>query len=136
MSRNMEQVPGRTRRTPRPPLARFLALLALLLLVALITGSCREDETDVDPATVSMGEFWFRPAELTVPRNAKVTVVNDGAVVHTWIVKGAGVGTANVRPGQSAVLDLEDIQPGAYTVYCDQPGHTEAGQSGRLTIQP
>ena len=69
-----------------------------------------------------MADFNFRPAELTVPRNSEVRVV-----------RGAGVRTAELRPGQSIIVDLEGVKPGTYTV-CDQPGHVEAGQVGTLTI--
>jgi uncharacterized cupredoxin-like copper-binding protein len=50
-------------------------------------------------------------------------------------VKGAGVGTAELRPGQSIRVSLKGIKPGTYTVYCDQAGHAQAGQVGTLTIQ-
>lgn len=98
-------------------------------------ASCAKDPTtEARTYTVRMADFSYSPAELTVPRNAKVSLVNEGAVGHSWILKGAGVGTALVRPGQTVVLDFKDVPPGVYTVYCDQPGHTQSGQSGRLTI--
>lgn len=91
---------------------------------------------DTPAATVRMGEFFYRPAELTVPAKSKIEIVNDGAVVHTWILKEAGMGTASVRPGQTVIVDLADVRPGSYTIYCDQPGHTQGGQAGKLTVTP
>lgn len=118
-----------------PLKVRLLAIVALAGLT-LTVGGCGGDDTKVaTPAgTVRMGEFYFRPADVTVPANSEVTVVNDGTVVHNWIVKGAGVGTAELRPGQSIIVSLKGVKPGTYTVYCDQPGHVEAGQVGTLTI--
>ena len=36
--------------------------------------------------------------------------------------------------GRSFVITLRDVKPGRYVVYCDQVGHTEAGQRGVLVI--
>jgi plastocyanin len=122
--------------TPRfRPLAVAAALVVVIALA--LTGCGSDDIQYADPvATVHMGEFFYRPAELTVPRNSAVTVVNDGAVVHSWILKGPGVGTAGIAPGGSIIVDLRDIPPGTYPIFCDQEGHTQAGQSGTLTITP
>ncbi|MGH9277322.1 MAG: hypothetical protein ACRD12_04355, partial [Acidimicrobiales bacterium] len=32
--------------------------------------------------------------------------VNEGQIVHSWVVEAAGVGTPGVRPGESFVLTL------------------------------
>ena len=115
---------------------RTLAAAVLVIVTVLGLAGCGGDDKKVagPPNSVRMGEFYFRPADLTVPRDSEVTVFNDGAVIHNWIVKGAGVGTAELRPGQSIIVSLKGIKPGTYTVYCDQPGHAEAGQTGMLTI--
>jgi plastocyanin len=115
--------------------ARFLAVLALVGLAFALSACGGDDAQVATPAgTVSMGDFWFKPADVTVAADSEVTVVNDGAVIHNWIVRGAGVGTAELKPGQSIIVSLKGIKPGTYTVYCDQPGHVEAGQIGTLTI--
>lgn len=120
----------------RPRSIRPLLAALLLGISATVLAACGGDDTpNATPAvTVSMGEFWYRPAEFTVPRNAVVTIVNDGTVPHSWIVQGAGVGTTAIAPGQSILVDLRDIKAGTYTVFCDQAGHTQAGQAGKLTI--
>ncbi len=115
---------------------RTLTAAVLLAVAALALVGCGGDDKALTApsVTVHMGEFFYRPADLTVARNSALTVVNDGAVVHTWIVKGAGVGTAGLAPGASIIVDLKGIAPGTYTVFCDQPGHTQSGQTGTLTI--
>lgn len=127
---------GLGRRRPRSVRSLLVGALAGLFLLAL--SACGgDDRTIASPGvTVHLGEFFYQPAELTVPRNAAVNVVNDGAVGHSWILKGAGVGTAEVRPGESIIVDLRGVAPGTYAVYCDQVGHTQAGQAGMLTISP
>ncbi|MGH9276534.1 MAG: cupredoxin domain-containing protein [Acidimicrobiales bacterium] len=84
--------------------------------------------------TVRVGEYFFAPSVVTVPRNSNIAFVNEGQIVHSWVVEAAGVGTPGVRPGESFVLTLNRVPAGTYTVYCDQAGHTQAGQRGTLKI--
>ena len=120
--------------TMRRPI-RSLALAVTLALAAVALSACGgDDKPNATAHTVEMGDFWYKPAEFTVPRDAVVNVVNVGAVAHSWILQGAGVGTVAIAPGKSILVDLRDIKPGTYRIFCDQAGHTEAGQSGKLTI--
>jgi plastocyanin len=114
---------------------RSLVVAVLVGISATVLACGSDDKPNAAPAnTVEMGDFWYKPAEFTVPRDAIVNVVNVGAVAHSWILQGAGVGTTAIAPGKSIIVDLRDIKPGTYTIYCDQAGHTQAGQSGKLTI--
>jgi uncharacterized cupredoxin-like copper-binding protein len=115
---------------------RPAAIAAAVVLLAVSLGACvGESPEDAAPAaTVRMGEYFFAPGELTVPRNANVLLQNEGALVHSWVIQGAGIGTAGIAPGRSFILTLKDLRPGRYIVYCDQAGHTQAGQSGVLII--
>lgn len=115
---------------------RTLIVALVVTMSALALSACGGDDRPAATAdlTVSMGDFWYRPAELTVPPDAVLNIVNDGAVPHSWILQGAGVGTTAIGPGRSILVDLRDIRPGTYTIFCDQAGHTQAGQTGKLTI--
>jgi plastocyanin len=87
-------------------------------------------------STVHMAEYSYTPGVVTVAANTKLTVINDGTLIHTYILRGIGRGTADVQPGKRATLDLAGVAPGTYQAFCDQPGHTEKGQSGTITITP
>ena len=112
----------------------FLAAVALTVIGLSACASTATRGVEAQ-ATVHMTEFSYTPQTLTVPPNAKVKVQNDGKVVHNWIIKGMGVGTADVQPGASQTLNLAGIPQGTYAVYCDQPGHSAAGQTGTLVIR-
>jgi plastocyanin len=117
---------------------RVASIAGVLLCLMPATG-CGGSSSASNPAaatTVHMAEYSYTPAALTVAANTKLTVVNDGAVVHNYILRGIGRGTADVQPGKRATLDLTGVAPGTYQVFCDQPGHTANGQSGTITITP
>lgn len=131
-----EQLPrSQSDRHPRR-LVSSLLLAALAATAVLALSACGGDDRAIaSPAvTVHLGEFFYQPAQLTVPRDSSVNVVNDGALGHSWILKGVGVGTPEVMPGRSIIVNLRGVAPGTYAIYCDQPGHMAAGQSGMLTI--
>jgi plastocyanin len=79
-------------------------------------------------------DIAFEPAELTVgSAPAKITLRNDGAIIHTLVVEGAPGFKLEANKGASDTGTL-DVAPGTYTAYCDQPGHRAAGMEAKLTV--
>ncbi|MFI5041584.1 MAG: cupredoxin domain-containing protein [Acidimicrobiales bacterium] len=114
---------------------RWLVLALLVPAGALALASCSSRASAGAPAAiVVMRDFSYTPQTLRVAVNARVTVVNEGSVVHNWIIQQAGVGTGDVQPGATQTLDLTGIPAGTYRVYCDQPGHAAQGQTGLIVI--
>jgi plastocyanin len=121
----------------RAPGSRRLLMAGVLIAVAIAVTACGNAVVAIDtsaPAVVHMTEFAFTPNAITMPRDSRVTVVNDGKMDHTWTVTKVALGTGVVAPGASVVVDLTGVAPGTYAVVCDQPGHAAAGQTGTLTI--
>lgn len=84
-------------------------------------------------ATVALAEFSITPGDLTVAAGTKVTVRNDGTIVHNLSVDGTG--TPMLNGGESSELDLSTLAPGTYNMRCDVPGHEAAGMKGTLTVE-
>jgi plastocyanin len=79
-------------------------------------------------------DIAFESGELTVPSApAKITLRNDGAILHTLVVEGAPGFKLEAAKGASDTGTL-DVAPGTYTAYCDQPGHRAAGMETKLTV--
>ena len=79
-------------------------------------------------------DIAFEPAALTVGSSpAKITLRNDGAILHTLVIEGAPGFKLEAAKGASDTETL-DVAPGTYTAYCDQPGHRAAGMESQLTV--
>lgn len=81
----------------------------------------------------------FEPATITVKSGTPVrlTITNDGALEHNWVVDNLDGGKAQVdaKPKASATGEFTPTASGTYEFYCSVPGHREAGMKGTLVIQ-
>jgi uncharacterized cupredoxin-like copper-binding protein len=118
------------------------AAVVALLTLALLSG-CGGGSTTTQPSgstKVSMTEFKFTPSEINVSAGKVVFfVVNDGnGTSHDLVIRdGTGKTIAKselVSSGDSTVLTVDNIAAGAYTIFCDQPGHEASGMKGTLTV--
>ena len=77
----------------------------------------------------AMHEFLIAPWKggiSKLPYNDK-----DGAVSESKVRDLQGV--EDMKPGAEATLRL-DLKPGAYVVFCNQPGHYKLGMVARFTV--
>jgi uncharacterized cupredoxin-like copper-binding protein len=88
---------------------------------------------------VTATEFKFDPANVTAKAGSATTLTlsNKGTQIHDWTIDNLGGSKVQViaQPGQSANVTFTPSQAGTYQVYCDQPGHKDAGMVGQLTVQ-
>ena len=89
-----------------------IASLAILLLPA--NGS--EPALAQADATVSIADFSFSPASLTIEAGTTVTWVNNGAAPHTATGDGGSFDTGQIAAGGSAGITFDT--PGTYTYIC------------------
>jgi uncharacterized cupredoxin-like copper-binding protein len=129
----------------RPRVRR--SLIAGVLGFALIASACAPDDELAAPVTadsissdasvplIDLSEFSIK-GDLTVPAGAVVVdVLNRGSAIHT-LALADGPKTANLNSGEGALLDLGNLAPGSYEIFCDIPGHRESGMTTQLTVVP
>lgn len=85
--------------------------------------------------TVDMIDLQFVPNMLTIPADTDVTitVINKGVLPHNFSVTDQPIDSGEVSPGQSADV-VVNLPAGTYEIYCNIPGHKEAGMVGTLTV--
>ena len=99
--------------------------------------SCGGDSSAASDATVlevELGRFVIQPAVLDAPAgNLRLRVTNvDPDLVHDLVVYGKG--TRRLSPGDSQTIEIPDAVAGQYRMWCDVPGHANAGQVGTLVV--
>lgn len=84
-------------------------------------------------ASVKLTEFSIT-GDLTIPTgDVDLTVANVGGVDHDLTIRG-GAATPLISAGQSDVLQLRNLQPGTFEVFCSVPGHEAAGMAATITV--
>jgi manganese oxidase len=128
-------------------LAAAVAVALVLAASALITVSgsggasapagaaAVGDGPDV-PAEVAveLSEMEIAPSTIEVAAGGRLDVVNVGGAEHDLHVEGTDVATPVIAAGDEASLDLGDLEAGAYTVFCELPGHRGAGMEAELVV--
>jgi plastocyanin len=66
--------------------------------------------------TVSITNFAFKPAKLTVKAGTRVTFVNHDSTAHTATADHGGFGTGTIDPSHSGTVRL--AKPGTYPYHC------------------
>jgi uncharacterized cupredoxin-like copper-binding protein len=83
---------------------------------------------------VTLAEFKIDPEMVMASEGASIAVTNAGSVDHDLGVKGTDLKTAMLKPGESDTLDLSSLKKGDYTLFCEVPGHEDAGMKSMLMV--
>lgn len=138
MSGRSRRLAQQHRQRTRRRVAVAVGAVVLLVVLTLVTVSSLDDGEPSNPGSatvVSMVEMAFVPDPVEVPvADARLRLVNDGEVPHSFVVTELGKGSPDVDPGEVFILDLTDQDPGTYAVICDLPGHREAGMETTLIL--
>lgn len=122
---------------------RTLPIMVLIVLSLAAAGcggrrSAPPAPTETEGRRIEMdsGEFFFRPADLTVKRGETVTIAvkNSGSVEHNISIDEFNV-DRDYNPGETATVTFTADKVGTFRLYCDIVGHSEAGMVGTLTVE-
>ena len=118
-------------------MAVFALATAVLAGIAAFRsdGSAAADagETEEVTASIELSEFAIT-GDLTVdPGDLTITLTNSGTMVHNLVFEG-GTRSVDVNPGETVVMEVGQLEPGTYTIYCDIAGHRAAGMEAFLVV--
>lgn len=106
----------------------------VIAVVAMDDGPGVAAPADVTSLEISLTEFAVT-GELVAPAGEiRLVITNDGSMNHNLVSTEFGVRTAVLQPGQTATLDLGNVSPGVYELWCDIPGHRSSGMEATLTV--
>ena len=113
----------------------------MLMVIGFVFAGCRPappggQQPPGQTVDVTAREWAFEPSPL-VARAGTVTfrVKNDGGVEHTFTIeRQPKAELAGITSGETKSLTVT-LARGEYTVFCNLPGHREAGMVAPLTIE-
>lgn len=112
---------------------RALALTAVIVAV-LAAGGCGDDAQDTATFVAVDTDYEDAPAELPAGE-VTVELVNDGDLEHTVVFEDLGDELVAAAAGGETATGTVDLTPGEHVVYCNVPGHREAGMETTITVR-
>ena len=85
-------------------------------------------------AMLHLSEFAIEPKDVTVAENGTLQVMNAGTMPHNLGVQDKSLVTKTIAAGGNDTLSLAGLAAGTYTLYCEIPGHKEAGMVATLHV--
>jgi plastocyanin len=137
---------------------KLLALLSLAMVAMLLLAACGDGDDNGDattpgaagdtstPAASPAGEaihvqmldtMRFEPDTITVSAGEEVTIEleNAGAIMHNFSITEANV-DQDLDGRQSETFTFTaPSEPGEYKIFCDVPGHEQAGMVATLVVE-
>lgn len=109
-----------------------LGVLVALGIGALVLTS-GDDASSATVVVVDLTDYTIE-GELTVAAGpVRLSATNVGAVPHNVGLRGGPIST-DLRPGGSVDLDLGELSPGVYELYCDVADHEARGMIASLEV--
>ena len=121
-------------------MALFAVLTAVLAAVAAFRGgdtpaSAAESPSDSGAVTANIElSEWAITGDLEVPAgDLTITLSNTGSMAHNLVFEN-GPRSPDVNAGETVTVEVGNLEPGSYTIFCDIPGHQAAGMEARLVV--
>jgi hypothetical protein len=138
LSRRARRYQARRAKARRRVIAAVGVGLAIIAVVVIVVVSGSGGDKAVAPfdgstVEVTLGDYTII-GNLTAPAGkVRLHAVNGGGLRHNVGVRGGPI-SGDVLPGGDTTLDLGDLKPGTYQLYCDLVGHVEKGMVADLVI--
>jgi plastocyanin len=98
---------------------------------AVVAGKGR---VDADTVVVALDSLKFDQPEYQGKADLTIGYLDGGTQAHTLLIEGRkGFKLAVSHQGESKIADVQ-LGHGSYTIYCELPGHRQAGMEAKLVI--
>jgi FtsP/CotA-like multicopper oxidase with cupredoxin domain len=115
--------------------AAVAVLAAIVAFRGAPAGATGEESEAGEPQLVEFALTEFAIEGMTeVPAGATVLqATNLGSTTHNLALEG-GPTTPDLAAGDSAALDVGELEPGSYVIFCSIAGHRDAGMETTLNV--
>lgn len=118
-------------------------IAAMGLVFSFVAFALDDDDGGGDAAVsadggavaVDLTEFALAPDAITVGAGGVLTVSNSGGQIHNLAVRDTDLKTPDLTSGETAQLDVSSLDRGEYEIFCDIPGHADAGMTGSMVVE-
>ena len=119
---------------------RLLLIVGGFVVLAVVAGivfwaTSGSDEEEKKAQLLVLNEYSITGSLILPPGPVKFAVANIGKIPHNVGIRGGPI-TADLMPGQASGLEVTDLQPGTYELYCDIADHEERGMVAELILTP
>lgn len=126
-------------------IARFGAVVLVSVLSLSLTGCGNDESPRASPASTSTGDLeeltvvarditFPEKSYLAEPGTVAVAYRNEGSIKHTLVVEGIDGFKLDVKSKGDVDTGTIELEAGEYTIYCDVPGHRQAGMEAALEV--
>ncbi len=113
--------------------ALFLGFFAIGRVGAPEQAAGSEGSGTASVIELDLGALKLSPEHIMAPPGqVTVRITNTDAQVHNLSIMGSR--TPDLQPGDTVDLELGELAVGVYPMFCEIPGHNEAGMNGNLHI--
>ncbi len=127
-----------------------VALAAVLISVVAVIGMVTRPDTVVGAADgqasgdatveevrahITLSEFAIEGDLRVPPGNLVIELHNEGGIQHNLQFDGGEI-SPMVNSGGSLEFEIGNVEPGEYTIICEVPGHSAAGMTATLVVDP
>lgn len=120
----------RTRRRIAAGVGAAVVVAAAALVIVLTAGGGGSN-----PFAVSLTlDDYTIAGDLEVPAGElELVASNVGAIPHNVGLRGGAI-SSDLGPGEQGSVNIGDLEPGVYQLYCDIAGHVDLGMIATLTV--
>ena len=120
-----------------------VGLLGGWVVTALLLAGCGGSAAERAPESVSTGsQLLVEANDISFPADRygatsgtiDVSYENDGSITHTLVIEDVQGFKLTVKSHGDVDEATVELEPGEYTLYCDVPGHRQAGMEATLTV--
>lgn len=108
----------------------FISIITILAFAIIGCGNGKSAQTATQVAEkniVTIQNFKFKPAEITIQKGETITWINEDSITHT--VTGTGINSGSLNKGQSFKQTFNDA--GTFNYNCT----THPYMKGKITVK-